>query len=161
MFKVSVLRNAVKVSAKYQHRSFKTTAFQNALEQAATTTTTKTYTPIVPAYWKAENLIPEHKYTIDCMKYDLANKVDMEGKVNIPKSLIERVKAMYDSVGLVHLINTGLTETETMRQLSKIIIKNPMTYKAGANSRDGIIENVYEVRNYNLFISIIHTKTQV
>jgi hypothetical protein len=144
MFSTKLLKNAVASSVKYQQRAFIKTSTKAANIAVQQQQSNPVSHPIVPVYWKAENLIPEHKYTIDCTKYDLASKVGKDGVVAIPEDLKERVKATYASTGLVHMVNTGLSQQETMRQLSKIIITNPMTYKAGANSRDGIIENVYE-----------------
>lgn len=59
--------------------------------------------------------------------------------------LAKRMRATFDEVGLVHLINTGLSDLEVQRRVAKFVIGAEMEYNGGANPRDNIAPNVYEV----------------
>ena len=55
------------------------------------------------------------------------------------------MRETYDRVGLVHLTNTGLTDLVDMRAAAKLVIDAEMPYDGGANPRDNIAPNVYEI----------------
>ena len=55
------------------------------------------------------------------------------------------MQAMFDEVGLVYLINTGLEDLQGMRTIASQIVKNQRQYEGGANPRKPIEKNVYEV----------------
>jgi hypothetical protein len=55
------------------------------------------------------------------------------------------MRETYDGVGLVHLTNTGLTDLVDMRTAARLIIDAEMPYDGGANPRDNIVPNVYEI----------------
>ena len=59
--------------------------------------------------------------------------------------LAQRMNTMFDDVGLVYLINTRLTDLQSMRRFAKLVITEEMIYTGGANPRDNIEPNVYEV----------------
>lgn len=92
----------------------------------------------VPTFWKDETSAVDHDlFTIDCAELDL-NDPQMR------KDLFARMLSVFDRVGLVHLINTGLDNLDDMRKIAMAIVTDPMEYKGGANARSGIIDNVYE-----------------
>ena len=55
------------------------------------------------------------------------------------------MRETFDRVGLVHLTNTGLTDLVDMRAVAKLVIDAEMPYDGGANPRDNIAPNVYEI----------------
>jgi hypothetical protein len=55
------------------------------------------------------------------------------------------MRETFDRVGLVHLTNTGLTDLVDMRAIAKLVIDAEMPYDGGANPRDNIAPNVYEI----------------
>eukprot|EP00122_Pirum_gemmata_P002731 Pgem_evm1s2463 len=143
MLSTRFFRKAVATAVKQQQRAINTSTTKQGLAALEEEPSYKTEA-IVPVYWKAENLFSESLYKVDCSEYNLPERISSNGSLDVPKALREDVQEKYHQTGLVHMFNTGLKQPETMNQLSKIIITNPMTYKAGANARDGIIENVYE-----------------
>ena len=60
-------------------------------------------------------------------------------------ALAREMKETFDRVGLVHLVDTGLTDVIDMRQAAKLVQRTEMKYDGGANPRDRIVPNVYEV----------------
>lgn len=94
--------------------------------------------PYIPTYWKDNTSAADHdQFTIDCANMDLNNPETLE---LLKGQMIET----FDKVGLLHLVNTGLTDLTDMRSIASTIVQNPMEYKGGANARDGIVPNVYE-----------------
>jgi hypothetical protein len=59
--------------------------------------------------------------------------------------LATRMNRLFDDIGLVYLVNTRLTDLQTMRRFAKLVVENEMRYKGGANPRSDLEENVYEV----------------
>eukprot|EP00913_Durusdinium_trenchii_P032481 g30410.t1 len=55
------------------------------------------------------------------------------------------MRSTYDTFGVVRLTNTGLTEAKEMHRYARAVVKKQMKYEGGANPREGIIENVFEV----------------
>ena len=51
----------------------------------------------------------------------------------------------YDTVGLVHVVNTGLEDLTDMRSIATQVLKNARKYEGGANPRKAIAPNVYEI----------------
>ncbi len=95
---------------------------------------------IEPKWWRGTAPIDRDEFTIDCAPYP------MKASELTPNSdLAVRMRETYDRVGLVHLTNTGLTELVDMRAAAKLIIDTEMNYDGGANPRDNIEPNVYEV----------------
>lgn len=95
---------------------------------------------IEPRWWSGTPSIDAAEFTIDCS--DLA----MDARdLSADSELAQRMRDTYDRVGLVHLVNTGLTELVDMRAAAKLVIDDEMTYDGGANPRDNIEPNVYEV----------------
>ncbi len=95
---------------------------------------------IEPRWWPGVPVLPEASYTIDCGKYAM-DESDLA-----PDSLLaQSMNRMFDDVGLVWLRNTGLTDLQTMRRFAKLVVENEMRYRGGANPRDTLESNVYEV----------------
>lgn len=95
---------------------------------------------IVPEWWSGTPAIAPELFTIDCSGYDMS-----DADLDVGSELSNRMKAMFDEIGMVHLVNTGLTELARQRLFAKVILEAEMAYEAGANPRDSIEPNVYEV----------------
>jgi hypothetical protein len=59
--------------------------------------------------------------------------------------LAQRMRTMFHDVGLVYLVNTRLTDLQSMRRFASLVITQEMIYMGGANPRDSLEPNVYEV----------------
>lgn len=95
---------------------------------------------IEPRWWQGLPALPAERYTIDCADLELGpSPPDENGE------LAERMRALFDTVGLVHLKNTGLISLQAMRRIAKFVIDREMRYEGGANPRDDLEPNVYEV----------------
>ena len=95
---------------------------------------------IEPKWWTGSQVVAPESYTIDCA--DLAmdsSSVDAKGE------LAARMNAVFDEVGIVHLVNTGLTDLQVMREFANLVVQKEMLYHGGANPRDALEPNVYEV----------------
>ena len=55
------------------------------------------------------------------------------------------MRATFREIGLVHLVNTGLTEHSDMRAFAKLVVDAEMSYDGGANPRGALEPNVYEI----------------
>ena len=95
---------------------------------------------IEPRWWPGESALPAEAYTIDCSDLGLAVWQPDESS-----ELARRMLGTFDDVGLVYLTNTGLTDYQSMRRLAKFIVDREMRYEGGANPRDDLEPNVYEV----------------
>jgi hypothetical protein len=91
-------------------------------------------------FWTGTSHHAPEIYEVDCSDFKM-NATDLQ-----PDSeLARRMRATYDSVGLVVLRNTGLTDLATMREFAKIVIDAEMLYEGVANPRDRLEGNVYEI----------------
>lgn len=95
---------------------------------------------IEPAWWSGVAPLDPSAYTIDC-RAEALNPKDPSAD----SDLARRMRHTFDRVGLVHLVNTGLTDLGDMRAVAKLVIDSEMEYEGGANPRDRIAPNVYEV----------------
>ncbi|MGA9275838.1 TauD/TfdA family dioxygenase [Ilumatobacter sp.] len=95
---------------------------------------------IEPAWWSGAAPLDAAEYTIDCGGYPM----DPAGLAH-DGELGRRMRETFDRVGLVHLTNTGLTELVDMRAAAKLVVGREMKYVGGANPRDNLAPNVYEV----------------
>ncbi len=95
---------------------------------------------IEPRWWTGESALPPESFTIDCAGYGMDDADLAPGS-----ELAQRMNEMFDEVGLVYLVNTGLTNLQKMRLAGKLVMENEMRYEGGANPRDDIEPNVYEV----------------
>jgi hypothetical protein len=95
---------------------------------------------IEPRWWSGQPALSPASFTIDCSSF----KIDDDG-LSPGSQLAQRMNRVFDDVGLVYLVNTGLTDLQHMRQAAKLVIENEMRYEGGANPRDDLEPNVYEV----------------
>ncbi|WP_040494539.1 TauD/TfdA family dioxygenase [Ilumatobacter nonamiensis] len=95
---------------------------------------------IEPAWWSGVAPLDRAEFTIDAGDFAM-DAADLTAD----SALARRMQEMFDRVGLVHLTNTGLTDLADMRTAAKFVIDQEMRYEGGANPRDRIAPNVYEV----------------
>jgi hypothetical protein len=95
---------------------------------------------IEPRWWTGTPALPPESFTIDCSEYTMGSE-DLR-----PESdLAVRMNEVFDRIGLVYLTNSGLSDLQTMRGFAKLVIEDEMRYMGGANPRDDLEANVYEV----------------
>ncbi|MGI9223982.1 MAG: TauD/TfdA family dioxygenase [Woeseiaceae bacterium] len=95
---------------------------------------------IEPRWWTGTPALPPESFTIDCSEYSMGDSdFDRHGE------LATRMNELFDEIGVVYLVNTRLTDLQTMRRFAKLVVENEMRYKGGANPRSDLEENVYEV----------------
>jgi len=95
---------------------------------------------IKPSWWTGIPSIAASTYVIDCSDYAM-NEEDLK-----PGSQLDvRMNETFEKVGLVHLINTGMTDLELMRKAATLVVKKQVDYKGGSNPRSTLQPNVYEV----------------
>jgi len=95
---------------------------------------------IEPRWWTGTPALPPESFTIDCSEYAMGNEDVRPGG-----DLARRMNELFDSIGLVYLTNTRLSDLQTMRAFAKLVVTNEMRYEGGANPRDDLEANVYEV----------------
>ncbi|MBT8102571.1 MAG: TauD/TfdA family dioxygenase [Gammaproteobacteria bacterium] len=95
---------------------------------------------IEPRWWTGTPALPRESFTIDCSQFSMD-----DGDLRPDSELSRQMNAMYDEVGLLYLINTGLNDLQTMRAFATLVVKDEMRYQGGANPRDDLQANVYEV----------------
>lgn len=95
---------------------------------------------IEPRWSYGGEVLPADSYTIDAGNY----RMD-ESDLQPDSELAGRMNRMFDDVGLVWLRNTGLTKLQDMRRFAKLVLEDEMRYEGGANPRDDLEPNVYEV----------------
>ena len=95
---------------------------------------------IEPRWSLGSMVLPQDSYIIDGSEYAMD-----ESDLAPDSALAERMNKTFDDVGLVWLQNTGLTDLKTMRLFGKLVVENEMRYQGGANPRDNLEANVYEV----------------
>ena len=95
---------------------------------------------IEPRWWTGELPIAADSFTIDCSGHTMDDATLSRGS-----ELGNRMNSVFDEIGLVYLTNTGLTELADMRRVAKLVLENEMRYEAGANPRNDLVPNVYEV----------------
>ena len=107
-------------------------------------TATKIFAPlddiIEPKWWTGVPAISPELFTID------GNQFRVHGKPLEPSAeLAQCMQKTFDDIGLVHVINTGLTDMQSMRLIATQVLKNERQYEGGANPRKTLQPNVYEV----------------
>lgn len=93
-----------------------------------------------PRWSYGGDVLPADSYTIDGGRFDLNSQ-----ELHSGSGLAREMNAMFDEVGLVWLRNTGLTRLQDMRRIAKLVVEKEMRYEGGANPRDDLEPNVYEV----------------
>jgi len=95
---------------------------------------------IEPKWWTGTPAISPEVFTID------GNEFRLSGEPLAPSSaLAERMQKTFDDIGLVHVINTGLSDMQAMRLIATQVLKKERQYEGGANPRKSLQPNVYEV----------------
>ncbi len=95
---------------------------------------------IQPRWWTGTPAVPVDRFTIDCADYAMD-----DSDLHKDSALARRMCKTFDDVGLVCLVNTRLTKLRDMRHFARIVVNREMEYNAGANPRDNLEPNVYEV----------------
>lgn len=95
---------------------------------------------IEPKWWTGKAATDSELFTIDCSQLAMD-----DADLKTGGELDQRMNRMFDEVGAVHLINTGMTDLQQMRKAAMLIMKNQIDYRGGANPRAGLEANVYEV----------------
>ena len=95
---------------------------------------------IEPRWAVSDDVLPPDSYVIDGAEYAMS-----DSDLAPDSALARRMNETFDSVGLVWLRNTGLTDLARMREFGKLVVKKEMRYQGGANPRDRIEKSVYEV----------------
>ncbi len=90
---------------------------------------------IRPRWWTGTPAIDPSAYVVDAGGRVSAGDPD----------LAARLRATFHDVGLVHVVNTGLTDHADMRAVAKLVLDTEMDYRGGANPRVALEPNVYEV----------------
>ncbi len=95
---------------------------------------------IEPKWWTGVAPIAAERFVID------GDKFRVDGAPLAPSAeLAAAMQTAYDDVGLVHVINTGLTDLQDMRDVATQVLKTPRQYDGGSNPRNAITKNVYEI----------------
>jgi hypothetical protein len=95
---------------------------------------------IEPRWWMGSPALSPASFTVDCSAYAMdESDLDPEGR------LARKMNRFFDDIGLVYLVNTRLTDLQMMRRFARLVIDEEMRYKGGANPRDDLEPNVYEV----------------
>ncbi len=95
---------------------------------------------IEPRWWTGQASIDPPEFTIDCSDPALDPK-----RPGTETALAARMNETFERVGLVYLVNTGLTDLQSMRAVARHVVAQEMVYKGGANPRRNLEPNVYEV----------------
>jgi len=95
---------------------------------------------IEPVWSTGEPALDRSRFTIDATQHR------PEGQPLVPDlDLAVRMKQTFDEVGLVHVVDTGLTDLDDMREVASLVLNREMKYAGGSNPRDALAVNVYEV----------------
>ena len=95
---------------------------------------------IEPRWTYGDEVLPVESCAIDAAAYAMD-----ERDLRPDSELAARMNRAFDETGLVWLRNTGLTRLQDMRHFAKLVVANEMRYEGGANPRDDLEPNVYEV----------------
>ena len=95
---------------------------------------------IEPKWWTGTPSISPDLFVID------GNQYRVDGAPLAPSAELEaHMQRTFDEVGLVHVVNTGLDDLQSMRLIATQVLKIQRNYEGGANPRKMIQKNVYEV----------------
>ncbi len=95
---------------------------------------------IMPEWWAGTPAIDPARFTIDLGGGPLTDDDLRPGS-----GLADRMNEVYDEVGLVVLVDTGLRDLAAMRQAALLVLAGEMRYEGGSNPRRPIEPNVFEV----------------
>ncbi|MEL7448982.1 MAG: TauD/TfdA family dioxygenase [Pseudomonadota bacterium] len=93
-----------------------------------------------PRWWTGVPALDPTRFTIDGSQF-------REGNAPLVPSdrLARKMQQVFDDVGLVHVVNTGLGTLQEMRLIASQVVKRERKYEGGANPRRALEKNVYEV----------------
>lgn len=110
--------------------------------------------PLDLKWWSGKSAIPFEKFQIDMSKYDLKKILsaksadgDIAADMNLRDTQVlkEHMTQVFNDVGAVQLINTGMTSGEEFTAVTKILMDyEDRDYEGGANLRAPIEKNVYD-----------------
>lgn len=93
---------------------------------------------IIPKFWTGTDAVSHDNFTIDCSPYRPEERPGAELEERMKRTLMEQ--------GVVRLKNTGLKDAGHMKNYAEAAMgKVQDKYQGGANPREGIINNVFEV----------------
>lgn len=69
----------------------------------------------------------------------------MKHILNYNKFTLNEAKNIFNKYGLLHITNTGMTNLKDMKSIVDLFIEESMNYDGGANNRNYITKNVYDV----------------
>ena len=95
---------------------------------------------IEPRWWTGTPALSPESFTIDGADFDLSADA-----ATTDSELGQKMNALFDEIGLVWVVNTGLTDLADMRRIAKLVVDREMRYKGGANPRALLQASVYEV----------------
>ncbi len=93
-----------------------------------------------PKWWTGTPAIDPARFVIDGHEYRVAGR-----PLTPSDELSARMRQTFEDVGLVHVINTGLDDLESMRLIATQVPINQRKYEGGANPRKTLQANVFEV----------------
>lgn len=93
-----------------------------------------------PKWWTGIPAIDPTMFVIDALEFR-----DGISPLTPSYALERRMSEVFDRVGLVHIVNTGLSDLESMRLIATQVLKTTRKYEGGANPRKSLQKNVYEV----------------
>jgi hypothetical protein len=92
---------------------------------------------VIPKFWTGSDAIPVEEFTIDCSPYRPEETPGAELK--------DRMTELFEKRGVMRLTNTRLKDAQHMSNYARTVVNKGMVYEGGANPREGIIKNVFEV----------------
>ena len=95
---------------------------------------------IEPRWAVGSDILTPDSYIIDAAEYAMSD-ADLEPD----SALAARMNETFDTAGLVWLRNTGLTELAKMRDFARLVVRDEMRYRGGANPRGRLEKSIYEV----------------
>eukprot|EP00012_Vannella_robusta_P002311 CAMPEP_0206190286 /NCGR_PEP_ID=MMETSP0166-20121206/4664_1 /ASSEMBLY_ACC=CAM_ASM_000260 /TAXON_ID=95228 /ORGANISM="Vannella robusta, Strain DIVA3 518/3/11/1/6" /LENGTH=392 /DNA_ID=CAMNT_0053606345 /DNA_START=1520 /DNA_END=2698 /DNA_ORIENTATION=- len=95
---------------------------------------------VIPRWWKKDNVLDPKTYMIDGK--GKLSRDDLHPSSSLTQEMIEK----YENVGLVYVVNTGIeNDLEFQRDIARIIMTEETVYEGGANPRNKVEANVYDV----------------
>ena len=96
---------------------------------------------VIPLWWTGSHVIDPSRFIVDGR--GKISKEDFRESSFIGQEMKEK----YADVGVIHVVNTGLTDMKDQRGLARIIMGQETEYEGGANPRGRTAElgNVYDI----------------
>ena len=93
-----------------------------------------------PTWWTGTPAIDPTLFVIDGGEYR-----EGDNPLEPSTALADRMRKTFYDVGLVHVVNTGLDDLESMRLVASQVLVKQRKYEGGANPRKSLQGNVFEV----------------